>query len=101
MCLTASTGFVCSEKLPEDADNPINEAQETAFVADAGAVFSHIFSASIALAVLIGVSVICRRNDFLFNEDFTADRTVLTLGKTGFGAGRSNRLVDNDCMTFC
>ena len=69
MCLTASTGFVCSEKLPEDADDLVNETHESALVANASAVFCYVFSASIALAVLIGVSVICRRNDFLFNED--------------------------------
>ena len=40
-------------------------------------------------------------NDFLFNEDFTADGAMLTLGKTGFGAGGGNRFVNNFRMTGC
>ena len=40
-------------------------------------------------------------NNFLLDKYFTADGAMLAFGKTGFGAGRSNRFVNNFGVTGC
>ena len=41
-----------------------------------------------------------RGNNFLLDKYFTADGAMLAFGKTGFGAGRSNRFVNNFSVTL-
>ena len=48
-------------------------------------------------------SIVCmggNRDDRLFCQNSVADGTMLALGQTCLGAGRSKRFVGDDCMTF-
>ena len=90
MPCSALANLILFEKLLEEQGDFEEELFNSALVASARAVFCHVFSATVALAVMVGVSMICRWNDFLLNKDFTANRAVLTFSHTGFGASRGD-----------
>ena len=75
-------------------------------MADAGAVFTwsmctEIFSAAIADFIGIVIIMTCCRDNLLFYKYCVTYGAVFAFGKTRFGTGRGNRLVNNDGMTLC
>lgn len=75
-------------------------------MADAGAVFTRsmcakIFSTVITDSIRIAIIMTCCRDNLLFYKHCVTYGAVRAFGKTSFGTGRSNRLVNNDCMALC
>ena len=57
MCLTASTGLIYPEQLPENPDYLVDEAIEACLVADTGAIVRRIQLCTAVIAVIVTVFV--------------------------------------------
>ena len=106
MSLTASAGLIYPEQLPEETHDFVNESGKATLMAITRAVFTRsmwteIFSTAITDFIRIVIIMTCCRDDLLLYKYCVTYGAVFAFGKTRFGTGRGNRLVNNDGMTLC
>ena len=106
MSLTASAGLIYPEQLPEETHDFVNESGKATLMAITRAVFTRsmwteIFSTAITDFIRIVIIMTCCRDNLLFYKYCVTYGAVFAFGKTRFGTGRGNRLVNNDGMTLC